>query len=67
MAGELRSEVEAKLRRPPEVLAEVLDAGAVAAVWDEFARDGRRWHRPWALYSLCSWAETVTSPVESIA
>ena len=67
MAGELRSEVEAKLLRPPEALAEVLDAGAVAAVWADFTRDGRRWHRPWALYSLCSWAETVTSSVGSIA
>jgi len=61
MAGELRGEVEGTLRRPPEVLAEVLDTDALAAVWEEFARDGRRWHRAWALYALCAWAATVTT------
>jgi asparagine synthase (glutamine-hydrolysing) len=61
MAEELRAEVESTLRRPPEALAAVLDPGAMASIWDEFAHDGRRWHRPWALYALCSWVETVAS------
>jgi asparagine synthase (glutamine-hydrolysing) len=63
MQGELRSEVEATLRQMPEPLAEMLDAGTVTAVWDEFARDGRRWQRPWALYSLCQWVKTLTAGI----
>jgi len=61
MAGELRDEIGARLRHPPEVLAEVLDMEAVAGVWEEFARDGRRWQRSWALYALYSWAESIMS------
>ena len=67
MAGELRDEVAARLRRPPEALAALLDQVAMSAVWDEFLRDGRRWHRPWALYTLCRWTESVTSPAEVVA
>ena len=59
LAGELRDEVAATLRRPPEALAGVLNMDAVADVWQAFLRDGRRWHRPWALYALCCWAESV--------
>lgn len=67
LAGELRDEVEATLRRPPEALAGVLNMDAVASVWRAFLRDGRRWHRPWALYALSRWAETVTSAAEVVA
>ena len=67
LASELRDEVAATLRRPPEVLAGVLNVDAVAGVWRAFLRDGRRWHRPWALYALCCWAESLTSPVGAAA
>ncbi|HYM15527.1 MAG TPA: asparagine synthase (glutamine-hydrolyzing) [Dehalococcoidia bacterium] len=65
MAGALREEVEATLRRPPAILDTVFDGGAASRVWQDFARDGRRWHRPWALYALCRWAATVAVPVGS--
>jgi asparagine synthase (glutamine-hydrolysing) len=67
MAAELRDEVESKLRRRPEMLEGLLDGDAMTRVWDEFARDGRRWLRPWSLYALCRWAESVAAPARSVA
>lgn len=59
MRGELRAEVDAALRHPPDALAGLLDARAVAGVWGQFLADGRRWTRPWALFALCRWAQTI--------
>jgi asparagine synthase (glutamine-hydrolysing) len=59
MRGELRGEVDAALRNPPDALAGLLNGDAVAKVWEQFLRDGRRWTRPWALFALCRWAETI--------
>ena len=59
MRGELRGEVDAALRNPPDILAGLLDGDAVAHVWEQFLRDGRRWTRPWALFALCRWAGTI--------
>jgi asparagine synthase (glutamine-hydrolysing) len=66
MRGELRAEVDAALRNPPDILAGLLDGDAVAQVWEQFLRDGRRWTRPWALFALCRWAGTIRAR-ESIA
>jgi asparagine synthase (glutamine-hydrolysing) len=60
---ELRDEVDASLRRPPDALGAVLDSSAVAAVWDAYLGGDRRWHRPFALYAACRWAESLESPV----
>lgn len=61
MAGDLREEIEATLRRPPDALAGLLDPDAALDVWRHFLLDGRRWQRPWALYALCRWAETIAA------
>ena len=62
MRGELRSEIDATLRNPPDALAGLLDGEAAAQVWEQFLQDGRRWTRPWTLFALCRWAETVAMP-----
>jgi hypothetical protein len=58
----LRAEVESELRNPPEALAGVLRPEAPAGVWDAHLREGGTWLRPWALYALCRWADTVAAP-----
>lgn len=59
MRGELRAEVDAVLRRPPDALEGLLDSGTASEVWEQFLADGRRWTRPWALFALCRWAQTI--------
>lgn len=61
--GELKSELDDKLRRPPEVLAELVDVAAIADIWKEHNASGRGWLRPWALYSLSRWVESIESAV----
>lgn len=60
MREELRDDVESTLRHPPEAIGVLLREDAMADVWNEFAHDGRRWLRPWSLYALCRWTESVT-------
>ena len=59
MRGPMRDGVEETLARPPDALAGLLDEREVARVWDGFARDGRRWLRPWSLFALYRWTETI--------
>jgi asparagine synthase (glutamine-hydrolysing) len=61
MRGELRGEVEERLRRPPEALAQLIDTRAGAEVWADYLASGRRWLRPWALYALARWVESLES------
>ncbi len=61
LRAELRYEVEASLRRPPDALGALLDPDATAEVWNTYLRGDRRWHRPFALYAACKWAESLTS------
>ena len=49
------------MRRPPDALAALLDPDATAEVWDGYLRGDRRWHRPFALYAACKWAESLPS------
>ena len=60
MRGELRTEVESTLRNPPDAIAGLLNGDAAMHVWKQFLADGRRWTRPWALFALCRWAETIS-------
>jgi asparagine synthase (glutamine-hydrolysing) len=59
MRGELRSEVDRTLTALPPALEEQLDPDAVAAIWHTFLETGRNWLRPWTLYALCRWFESV--------
>ena len=59
MRGAMREEVGRTLSRPPGALDGLLDQSEVARVWRSFARDGRRWLRPWSLFALYRWAATI--------
>jgi asparagine synthase (glutamine-hydrolysing) len=60
--GELKSEVDEKLRRPPEALAELVDVAAIADIWEEHKASGHRWLQPWALYALARWVDSLAVP-----
>lgn len=62
MRGELRDDIEAALAAPPEALRVVLDTEAMHSTWRDFLRDGRRWHRAWALFALCRWTRSIGAP-----
>lgn len=61
MLGPLRGEVEAALTSEERVGRVGLRVGATHAVWRAFlaGRPGTTWSRPWALYTLVRWAETL--------
>jgi asparagine synthase (glutamine-hydrolysing) len=60
---ELAAEVDQTLSAPPTSVAELIDPDAIGRVWKSY-RDGQTsWLRPWALYSLCRWAQTLEAPV----
>lgn len=61
LRGVLRSEVESLLLSPARLERVGLRSAAVAGVWEGFlsGRAGMSWSRPWALYSLVRWAETM--------
>lgn len=61
MHRELGPEVGERLQQLPDLLAESLDAGAVRNVWLSFRGDGRRWLRPWSLYALSRWVDSLRS------
>ncbi|HEX8847963.1 MAG TPA: asparagine synthase (glutamine-hydrolyzing) [Gemmatimonadaceae bacterium] len=61
MLGPLRAEVESALTNPARVERVGLRGGETRRVWEQFAsgRGGVTWSRPWAIYTLVRWAETV--------
>jgi asparagine synthase (glutamine-hydrolysing) len=59
MRTELREDVAERLREPPAAVAEIVSRSGSEAVWARYLRDGRRWLRPWALYALSRWVETL--------
>lgn len=59
MRTELTKDVAARLREPPAAVAAIVDRRASEAVWARYLRDGRHWLRPWALYALSRWVETL--------
>ena len=62
MRGELREDVDAALRSPPELLVDIVEPAVIRTVWDGYLGDGRRWLRPWALFALSRWAHTLATP-----
>jgi asparagine synthase (glutamine-hydrolysing) len=64
MRDELRQDVADVLRRPPDIVADIIDSHEIQQIWNEFQSTGERWGRPWALYTLCRWAEQVTRDTE---
>jgi asparagine synthase (glutamine-hydrolysing) len=59
MLGDLRSEVAATLTEPPAAVHALLDAAETRRVWTRFSSDENNWLRPWALYALCKWVESI--------
>jgi asparagine synthase (glutamine-hydrolysing) len=68
MRDEWRPEVDGAFAALPPALAELIDAEAVGEIWRSFLETGSNWLRPWALYSLCRWLESVetASPAVSV-
>jgi asparagine synthase (glutamine-hydrolysing) len=60
MRRELRDQVSETLDSPPSAVAELLDPTVVSTVWRDFESGRGSWLRPWALYSLCRWAVSLT-------
>jgi len=67
MRRELREDIDEKLARPPDPVAETLDAVAMTEVWHQYLRRGGRWTPAWSLYALCRWAETLSGPQRETA
>ena len=67
MRGDLADDVVATLSEPPHALRELLDRHAARSVWAEFVSNRASWLRPWSLYALCKWVESLAerSPVTS--
>jgi asparagine synthase (glutamine-hydrolysing) len=59
MRTELRDDVARRLREPPAAVAAIVDRRGTEALWGHYVRDGRRWLRPWALYALSRWVDTL--------
>src|SRR5207244_4025424 len=59
MREPLRSEIEERIRKPPEELAGILESGGAACIWKEYLDGGTRWVKPWALYALLRWTESL--------
>jgi len=59
MLGDLRAEVVATLHDPPAAVQALLDERQMRHVWTRFSSDEKNWLRPWALYALCKWIESL--------
>lgn len=55
LRGPLAAKVAQGIEDIPGPLREILDPGAVRAVWKEFLAGRTGWARPWALYVLNAW------------
>jgi asparagine synthase (glutamine-hydrolysing) len=66
MLGDLRSDVAATLTDPPAAVQPLLDRLQTRHVWTSFSSDGKNWLRPWALYALCKWAESLAERPRTI-
>ena len=61
MRGHLRDEVDSRLRALPPQMQEFVRPEAVEQVWNRFLSDGRRWVRPWSLFALAQWIDSVAA------
>jgi asparagine synthase (glutamine-hydrolysing) len=61
IASELRPQVERALRDPPDAVRAVVLKDRLPLVLDAHRTRRSHWLRPWALYSLCRWAGTLSS------
>jgi len=63
LRGVLREQVESALLDPGfgGPVAELLDQAAVAEVWRRFLDGRAEWVRPWSIYALKVWTETMTA------
>jgi asparagine synthase (glutamine-hydrolysing) len=62
LPGQLRSEVEETLARPPAALAGIINADGVRAVWQSFLAGECSWTRPWSLFVLYRVVERILNP-----
>jgi len=63
MRNELHGEVSERLSQLPAALDGALAADAIGDVWSAYCADGRRWLRPWSLYALSRWLDTLPKAV----
>jgi asparagine synthase (glutamine-hydrolysing) len=61
---ELRPEVESVLRAPDST-AEFLDPNAINVVWEDFLAGRTSWSRPWSLYVLKRWTNSLHATVST--
>ncbi len=61
MGGRMRGEIDERFRHPPKTLAEMVDTHTVAEVWADYKANGLNWTKPWALYALARWVESLES------
>jgi asparagine synthase (glutamine-hydrolysing) len=59
MRDDLAEDVLATLSDPPTAVRELLDDRTIRSVWARFTSERESWLRPWSLYALCKWAESL--------
>lgn len=59
MRSDLREEVDARLRETPGALQDHIDGKVALDVWNGFLKGREHWTRPWALYALSRWSDTI--------
>lgn len=66
MRGELRQEVAAVLVSAERLERVGIDSRAARTLWEGFLgqRSGYSWSRPWSIYTLVRWAETLGAAVD---
>ena len=58
-AGELKTELEEVFRDLPLSVAGLVRPDAIEEIWSRYLNGRVSWHRPWALYALAKWAQTL--------
>jgi asparagine synthase (glutamine-hydrolysing) len=61
LLGPLRQEADEAFAHPSPLLTDVVDPGAMSAIWTDYTKTGNRWVRAWSLYSLNKWVNLATS------
>ena len=60
MRGELAQEIRTTLMSPPAAITSLLNPTEIIDTWRAYADGRSSWLRPWSLYALCRWIETLS-------